>query len=230
MSETVSVENDPVLVSNQPDIDTNIPDAGNFPVETANTPDGPARENKTPPDWKAFPIRGYIIAIAVSILLLYALNNLQNIYVPWIPSDFSRFFWNILNNVYNRVEISFLSPAYMQCLWAINISLSASIMGHFTLLIYRPRWFHYLIQAMIFGLGLLAAYVIYAIYPFSLESVRIDRLVRGILILGMVSLAVWFTISVVRSILAFLREKRNRRQIEITRLRYRAGTGACHDS
>jgi hypothetical protein len=164
---------------------------------------------KTPPDWKAFPIRSYIIAIAISIILLYTFNNLLNIYVPWIPSDFSKFFWNVLNNVYNHVEIPHLSKAFMQCLWAINIALSFSIIGNFLLLVFRPRWFQYLIRAIIFGLGILAAYVVYVIYPFNFDGATINNIIKAVLIVGMALLFVALIIACVRCIIALMRERRH---------------------
>jgi hypothetical protein len=165
----------------------------------------PVPEVKPPPAWKKYPIRDYIWGIAACTVLLYVLNNLMNIYVPWIPGDFSGFFWNILNNVYNHVEIPFLSKAYIQCLWAINIALTAGILGNFILLLYHPRWAHHLIQALISGLSLIATYVVYAIYPFRLDSSQLDSIVKIILIIIMVSLAIAVINSFARFIIALLR-------------------------
>ena len=158
------------------------------------------QEVKEPPEWKKYPVRGYLIAVAVSIVLLYVLNNLLNLYVPWIPGDYSRFFWNILNNVYNHVEISFLSKALTQCLWAINLSLAFSIIGNFVLVLYRPRWFHHLVQASLRGLAILATYVVYYIFPFKFESSAVNTAIRIVLIIIMIGLAAFMISSLVRSI------------------------------
>lgn len=174
-------------------------------ITAVNIPVAP--EEKAPPAWKAYRIRGCIIAITVSIVLLYVFNNLLNIYVPWIPSDFSRFFWNILNNVYNHVDIPFLSKAYMQCLWAINISLSFSIMGNFSLLIYRPRWFQYLIRAIIFGSGILPAYVIYVLYPFKIDNDTINNAIKAIIILGIVGLSAGVVFSLVKCLVSYKKDR-----------------------
>jgi hypothetical protein len=163
-------------------------------------------EVKEPPVWKKYRIRDYIWAIAACIVLLYVLNNLMDIYVPWSYGDFSQFFWNILNNIYNHVEIPFLSKAYIQCLWAINIALTAGILGNFILLLYRPRWAHYLIQAIISGLSLIAVYVVWAIYPFRFDSSRADSIVKIVLILIMVGMALGLLNSFVRFVLAIRRE------------------------
>ncbi len=66
-------------------------------LEATPPPVIPVPEVKEPPLWKKYPVRDYIWGIAACVVLLYVLNNLMNIYVPWIPGDFSSFFWNILN-------------------------------------------------------------------------------------------------------------------------------------
>jgi hypothetical protein len=190
------------------DVPDNVGETLNL-VSTVNDQNFPAA--KTPPAWKAFPIRGYIIAIAISIILLYTFNNLLNIYVPWIPSDFSKFFWNVLNNVYNHVEIPHLSKAFMQCLWAINIALSFSIIGNFLLLVFRPHWFQHLIRAIIFGLGIIAAYVVYAIYPFNFDNATINNIIKAVLIVGIAILFMSFTIACVRCIITLMSERRHRK-------------------
>jgi hypothetical protein len=195
-------------VSSGPNAASHIPEnTGDIPdiITAAETPIVP--EVKAPPAWKAYRIRGYVIAIAVSIILLYAFNNLLSIYVPWIPSDFSRFFWNILNNVYNHVEIPFISKAYIQCLWAINIALTFSIMGNFFLMVFRPRWFQNLIRAIIFGSGILAAYVIYVLYPFKVDSAAINNSIKAILIVGIVGLSAGVIFSLVKCVLSYKKDR-----------------------
>jgi hypothetical protein len=153
-------------------------------------PAGRMPEIKTPPEWLKYRIRGYIIGIAISTVILYLVNNLLNIYVPWIPGDFSKFFWNILNNVYNHVEISHLLKTFGQCLWAINLYLLISILGNFVLLLYRPRWFHHLIQAAMTGLAVLPVYVVYKIYPFSFDQAAINTGVKAGMIVIMAGLGI----------------------------------------
>jgi hypothetical protein len=153
-------------------------------------PPGRIPEAKAPPEWLKYRIRGYIIGIAISTVILYIVNNLLNIYVPWIPGDFSKFFWNILNNVYNHVEIPHLLKTFGQCLWAINLYLLLSILGNFVLLLYRPRWFHHLTQAVVTGLALLAVYTIYRIYPFSFDQGAINTGIKAGLIVIMAGLGI----------------------------------------
>ncbi len=153
-------------------------------------------------------ISGYLINIAISIIFLYILNNLLDLYVPWIPGDFSKFFWNILNNVYNHVEIPHLSKAFVQCLWAINTFLGTSIIGNFFLLLYRPRWLHHLIQAFIAGVAILALFVVYNIYPFNFDSSNINLIIHTVLIIIMVGLGIGMVGELVRFIMALLRQCR----------------------
>jgi len=170
---------------NKPELNDGLPGTSEFlglpPYKTEEVlllPEAKTPEAKAPPEWQKYRIRGYIITMAVCIIVLYVVNNLLNIYVPWIPGDFSRFFWNILNNVYNHVEITYLSKTFGECLWAINLFLLCNIMGNFSLLQYRPRWFHYLIQSIVAGLAVLALYVVYHVYPFNFESDTVNREIR----------------------------------------------------
>jgi hypothetical protein len=101
----------------------------------------------------------------------------------------------------------------MQCLWAVNITLSFSIMGNFFLLIYRPRWFHYLVQAVLYGLGIVAVYVVYAIYPFIFESVKINNGIKAALITGMAGLATALIIAFIRFIRAITHQTRRPKDI-----------------
>ncbi len=196
------------LMQNDPGAEPNFHDSTHeIPAPLNVVESQPLVEEKAAPEWKAYRIRGFIVAIAVSIILLYTFNNLLLIYVPWIPSDFSKFFWNILNNVYNHVEIPFLSKAYEQCLWAINIALFFSIMGNFFLLMFRPRWFQYLVRAVIFGSGILPAYVIFAIFPFKIDNAVLENSIEVILIIGIVGLSIGVIISLIRCIFSFKREK-----------------------
>ncbi len=155
-------------------------------------------------------IVGYLINIAISIVLLYILNNLLNLYVPWIPGDFSKFFWNILNNVYNHVEIPHLSKAFVQCLWAINFFLGFSIIGNFILILYHPRWFHHLVQAFLAGLAILAFFVVYAIYPFNFDNSAINTAIRVVLIIVMVGLGVGLLSEAVRFVIDLTHHLRSR--------------------
>lgn len=175
-------------------------------------------EKKSDPAFQSSPARrengivGYLINIAISIVLLYILNNLLNLYVPWIPGDFSKFFWNILNNVYNHVEIPHLSKAFVQCLWAINIFLGFSIIGNFVLILYRPRWFHHLVQSALAGLAIMAFSIVYAIYPFNFDNSAINTGIRVVLIIIMVGLGIGLLSEFVRFIFAVGRDLRGRQK------------------
>jgi hypothetical protein len=173
---------------------------------------GTAPEIKSPPEWLKYRIRGYIVSITVSTLILYLVNNLLNIYVPWIPGDFSKFFWNILNNVYNHVEITFLAKTFSLCLWAINLYLLLSMLGNFVLLLYRPRWFHHLMQAVIAGLAVLPAHVLYKIYPFVFEQEAVNSGIKAGLIAIMVAMGIWATFEFAMFIKSVLLELRGRAQ------------------
>ena len=58
----------------------------------------------------------YIIAIILSLILLYVFNNLLN--------------WHIY----------FVTNAINEVLWIINLSLIATIIGNALLIVYGPEW------------------------------------------------------------------------------------------
>jgi hypothetical protein len=129
-------------------------------------------------------IAHYYIAIAVDIVLLYVLNNLR------------------------YMGISLITDYFTSCLWAINLSLSFGIVGNFTLLLYRPRWFHHLVQAILSLLAIIAVYVVYSIFPFNLGGELLPRALRIILILIMAGAAIGLLVEVVKFTLAWMQREK----------------------
>ena len=108
----------------------------------------------------------YYVAIAVDIVLLYVLNNLQ------------------------YFNLSFIAENYISVLWAVNLALGFGIVGNFVLLLYRPRWFHHLVQAVLCALAVFAVYIIYRIFPFEFDSGNFSSALRIVLIIIMAGLGI----------------------------------------
>jgi hypothetical protein len=107
-------------------------------------------------------IANFYVGIAADIVLLYFFNNIK------------------------YVNISFLTTEdYISCLWAINLPLTAGIIGNFVLLLYRPRWFSHLVQAVLNALAIMAVYIIYKIFPFSFNTNVLDTAIKATLIVIM---------------------------------------------
>lgn len=133
-----------------------------------------------------FNFKRNIIVIGISIILLYFLNNLLYIYVPYIPNDPTGFFWGLLKNMYNHVEIPFLTKEFTNCLWAINLFLLLTILGYFSFLFYNPAIYKKLVYALLSLSAILAFFVVYIIFPFKLDSSQMTSFIKIVLIIPMI--------------------------------------------
>ena len=133
-------------------------------------------------------VAGYYIFMAVDVVFLYVLNNLQ------------------------YFGISFITGDYISCLWAINLALSCGIIGNFVLLLYRPRWFHYLVRVALDALAILAIYIVFSVFPLSLTDEIFNSITRGILILIMAGFFVGFGVELLK--LAISRSPRDHSSIQ----------------
>jgi len=150
----------------------------------------------------------YFAGIIVCIVLLYIFNNLLDLYVLSVP-DGSNVFKAIMNNAFTQVSIPFLSKSFISCLWAINLALCLGMMGNFTLLFYRPYWFHYLMQALLIALSILPVYIIYKTFPFILDSQSQAALVKHGLTALMIILGAGALFMLINSAASLVRAIRN---------------------
>jgi hypothetical protein len=119
------------------------------------------------------PVGGYFIIMAADIILLYLFNNVLNFLTHPIDINASQDYPGIIYSVVKflvNLKFTFLTKDFTSCLWAINLALFFGIIGNFVLLLYRPRWFHHLMQAIPSFLAVLAIYIVLRIFPFSLQS------------------------------------------------------------
>ena len=89
---------------------------------------------------------GFIAAIVVNIVLLFVFNSLLNWGVPFLTSDYSG------------------------VLWAINLSIGASIIANFLFLFYDAGWFRHLAQLVLNVIALFVVFLIYSIFPFTFSA------------------------------------------------------------
>lgn len=61
-----------------------------------------------------------------------------------------------------------ITPAWSDAAWAVNVSLTVSIVANALLLAYDRPWFHRLVEVITTAVALLAAYWIYLVFPFDL--------------------------------------------------------------
>lgn len=89
---------------------------------------------------------GYIISIAVNIVLIYVFNNLLN--------------W----------QIDFLKESFVAPLWIFNLSFAATILANIFFLIYDGKWFRSLCQVVLNVISAATIYTLYLVFPFSVSD------------------------------------------------------------
>jgi len=111
---------------------------------------------------------GYVIAIAVNVVMLYVVNNLLA--------------WDVL---------PFLTEDFGQVLWLIDISLLATIVINLIYVAYDQAWFRSLGQIGLNLISLVVAVRMYQVFPFDFSGSTFDwtqvaRVVIIVTILGTV--------------------------------------------
>lgn len=110
---------------------------------------------------------GYLISILVNFAMMFVVNNLLK--------------WNV----------PFLNDRFVECLWAINLSISASIFIYCIFLFYDPRWFKSLMQALANAFSFISTYVFWRVFPLDLSK-DMARIVNVVImvILGLIFLSI----------------------------------------
>jgi len=129
---------------------------------------------------------GYIASVVVNGIIIFILNYLPN--------------W----------DIPFITKYYSNCLWAINLSLGATIIANFIFIFYNENWFLHLLQVFTSITAFIAFYVINEIFPFAFEGDIWYTLLRVFLIAGMVISILSAIYNIIRTALPF-RKKHNER-------------------
>jgi hypothetical protein len=138
-------------------------------------------------------VAGYFVTMAVATVLLYVLNNISTNQLQPIDPTLTTYYpgWVVdISNNLAAMHVPYLTRFFISCLWAINLFLGFTLMGNFTLLLYRPRWFHHLVMLVICALGILAVYVFYQVFPLDIYSDGLKTLVRVSLWVIMAAIAV----------------------------------------
>lgn len=120
---------------------------------------------------------GYISAIISTLVFMYIINHLLEWGVP------------------------FLTNGFRICLWVINLSLAASIVGNALFLAYDVRWFRRIIRIMLNIFAFVAVYIVYTIFPFAFPEAIWAMLSRFVLIIIMIGIGVGLIVEFVRLVL-----------------------------
>lgn len=119
---------------------------------------------------------GYVVSIAIDIALLYVAHNVL------------------------RWGVSFITPAWSGVLWAIDLSLGASIAASVLLLVYDRPWFKHLLQIVTSIPAFVSTYVVYRAFPFSFARPWLTTGLRVLLIVGLVGLVIAVVVNLVQMI------------------------------
>jgi hypothetical protein len=159
-------------------------------------PAGARPDTYRPPGTTASPsdrspqIVGSIVAIVVNALLLYVAHNVHQWGVPFITS------------------------AWADALWAVDLSLKAAIVAQALRLSYDARWLRALCDVLEVTFAMQAVYHVWLVYPFSFGSDGADEAMRWMLLLLLVPMTIALVVGVVTS------------AVEIGRALVRAATAA----
>lgn len=111
---------------------------------------------------------GYFVTIIINFALIYVANHLLE--------------WNLL---------PFITDAFNECLWAINLSFGVTIFINFIFMFFDRKWFRSLMESINSVFSFLSGYIFYRIFPLDLASPW-ERWVN----LGMVILLVIILLSI----------------------------------
>jgi hypothetical protein len=108
----------------------------------------------------------YIAAIIFNLIFLYVVNNLLN--------------WHIY----------FITNAFNEVLWIINLSIIASIIGNALLLLYSPERLRHGVKIIINIISFIAVYIVYKVFPFNFYNSFYNWGFNILLILAMIGIAI----------------------------------------
>jgi len=119
---------------------------------------------------------GYIAAIIVNVVLLYVAHHLLEWHVPFVTQEFT------------------------VALWAVDLSLIATIVGNAMLLGYDARWFKRLVQIALNVVAVAMVATLYGIFPFDFGYSG-DRIARICLWAMMLALGIATIVEAVHRLL-----------------------------
>lgn len=120
---------------------------------------------------------GYLVAIAVNLILLYVANNLLD--------------WGLA---------PFLTDEFGQVLWLINISLLATILVNLVYLVYDPAWFKSVCQIGLGAISLAVSITMYRVFPFDFSAYQFNwtMTARIVMIAAIVGVALGIVVEIVK--------------------------------
>ena len=116
----------------------------------------------------------YIVAIIFNVIFLYIVNNLLN--------------WHIY----------FITPAFNEVIWIINLSIIVTIIGNALMLLYRRESFRHLMKIIMNIVSFIAVYLVYEVFPFNFYNSFFNWGLSIFLILIMIGLIIASVVEVIQ--------------------------------
>lgn len=101
-------------------------------------------------------------------------------------------------------DISFITSAWTETLWILNLSLVVTIIGNLLFLFYHPQWFRSLAQIFMSVFVFWAIKALYTVFPFSFSQSSLELLTWLVLILLMVGVAISILVEVVKLVVSLV--------------------------
>jgi hypothetical protein len=108
----------------------------------------------------------YITAIIFNLIFLYIVNNLLN--------------WHIY----------FITNAFNEVLWIINLSIIVSIIGNALLLVYSPEMLRHVVKIILNIIAFIAVYIVWMVFPFNFYNSFYNWGFNILLILAMIGIVI----------------------------------------
>jgi hypothetical protein len=108
----------------------------------------------------------YVTAIIFNLIFLYIINNLLN--------------WHIY----------FVTNAFNEVLWIINLSIIVSIIGNGLLLLYNPERLRHLVKIIINIISFIAVYIVWKVFPFNFYNSFYNWVFNILFILALIGIAI----------------------------------------
>ncbi|MCE5213162.1 MAG: hypothetical protein LLF83_00370 [Methanobacterium sp.] len=102
---------------------------------------------------------------------------------------FNLIFWYIVNNLLNW-QVYFVTNAFNDVLWIINISIYFAIAGNLLLLFYSPERLRHLVKLIINVVSFIAVYIVWTVFPFNFYNSFYDWCFNILIILAMIAIII----------------------------------------
>jgi hypothetical protein len=128
---------------------------------------------------------GYTIAIIINAILWYVFDHWLSWEIPLLTAEFGGYG-------------PFLTSRFSEVLWAVHLSLGATIVANVIFLTYDPRWFKRLMQIVMDCCGWISLRAFYQVFPLETGMDAVNQAVRLALLVALVVVAIAIVVNAVK--------------------------------